>query len=769
MRKLVTMLLCCVSLLTNAQDVNSNKMFNLLAKFTVKPEFISGFKEACIHSVYESRKEAGNIEMKLYADDNKDNVFYVYSRWDNRGAYEYHKTLPHSKNMAKVAKATLLTLPEIMTLGLTQPVTVRGTKQVNTDDQEETLFFIFKIKDGYRDKIIKRFQTHVEKSRTEAGNLLFEFYTIDGDENTFVVYENWRNKSVLFDVHLKTPYSEETGALMNEAMVGEMGQYMNFVTELVSNTSEAITKKWEAKGFQFPESIVADPTSDWIYVSNIVSREAPGYISRISKNGKVVDYNWIGGLNQPCGLAIFDDKLYVGDQDKVHIIDIEKAQVIRSLSFVGALSFNDVAIGKNGKVFISDLMSGRIFTIINNKLEVWIENAEFSHPNGLYVDNGNLIVADLGDKLNPDASPQTPGSVYKVNMADKSVEIIKSGFHLGGLDGVTKVGDKYIVTNNSGGELYAVSDKERMLLGTLGRGIADLCAEGNTIYVPNFTGTVNSFTVKSENKTMEKKGSFELIDLGEVKLHAYKTNDMMNDYVLILEKEGKAVMIESPAFWDNFDELRVYLADNKIKVDAIFPSYHPLGASFINTNELADMDVYFTQHVLDYWKSGFGAVMKAGIPKAFGDKVDTSMYKPTVVLKEGETEVAGIKMVITKSYDGFDIEIPEINAVYVHILGHDTHSEILGHEHLESSIKNFKKYLAKGYTNYLSSHYKPETKADMQTKLAYLKEMKKIVSISHTAEEFTQAMYEAFPNYKEGYLPATTRSFFTQEPQGDKH
>lgn len=769
MKKIIVVLMCTVSFFTNAQNLNSNKMYNLLAKFTVKQQSIPEFKEACIHSLKESRKEAGNIEMKLFSDDNKDNVFYVYSRWDNEAAYEYHKILPHSKNIAKVAKATLEKAPELMSLGLTLPATVRGMKQVNPEDQEETLFFIFKIKDEYREDVIKRFETHIRHSRKEEGNLLFEFYTVEGNDNTFVVYENWRSNSALMDVHLKTSYSEETGALMEKAMVGAMDEYMNFVTELAPKTTEPITKNWEVKGFEFPESVVADPNSDWIYVSNIVNPQTPGYISRVSKSGKVDNYKWLEGLNQPCGLAIYENKLYVGDQDKVHIVDINEADIVKSLSIEGAIALNDVAIDKSGGVFISDVLGGKIYSIENDKLVVWIDNFDFTHPNGLYVDNGNLIVADLGDKLNPDASPQIPGSVYKINIANKSVELIKSTYQLGGLDGVTKVGDKYIVTNNSGGELYAISEKERILLASLKPGIADLCSEAQTIYIPKFGGTLSSFSLKTEEKTNTKKGSFSVMNFGEINLHVYYTNDMMNDYVLLLEKEGKAIMIESPAFWDNFDELRTYLSDNNLKVDAILPSYHPLGASFIQTNDLADMDVYFTQHVLDYWEKGFGALMKAGIPQAFGDKIDASFYKPTVMLKEGKTEVAGIKMILTKTYDGFDIEIPEMNAVYVHILGHDTHSEIFGMQHLKSSITNFKSYIKKGYTTFLSSHYAPETKANMETKLTYLKEMKKIVAKSHSAEEFTQNMKAVFPDYKEGYLPATTRSFFSDKSNEHKH
>ncbi|WP_083631177.1 hypothetical protein [Labilibacter marinus] len=265
------------------------------------------------------------------------------------------------------------------------------------------------------------------------------------------------------------------------------------------------------------------------------------------------------------------------------------------------------------------------------------------------------------------------------------------------------------------------------------------------------------------------KGNVEVFDYGTVKMHAYFTKDMMNDLVIVLEKNGKAALIESPAFWDNYDEFRNYLSTNNIIVEAILPSYHPLGGNFIETEALKDIDVYFTQNVLDYWETGFGSVMKAGIPKAFGDKVDAQFYIPTKMIEEGEIEIAGIKIQITNTYDGYDIEIPEINTVYVHILGHDVHSEILGHEHLDLSIKHFKGYLSKGYTRFLSSHYGPENKVDMETKVAYLENMEKIIAKSKTSDEFVKNMKTAYPDYKEGYLMASARSFYSNQAQGHQH
>ena len=70
----------------------------------------------------------------------------------------------------------------------------------------------------------------------------------------------------------------------------------------------------------------------------------------------------------------------------------------------------------------------------------------------------------------------------------------------------------------------------------------------------------NTFqTVKLE------KGEFNIYDFGTVKLHAYKTNDFFDDEVFIVEKMGKAVVIESPCFFENIWELTDYLKNLQVE------------------------------------------------------------------------------------------------------------------------------------------------------------------------------------------------------------
>ena len=55
------------------------------------------------------------------------------------------------------------------------------------------------------------------------------------------------------------------------------------------------------------------------------------------------------------------------------------------------------------------------------------------------------------------------------------------------------------------------------------------------------------------------KGEVNVYDFETVMLHAYKTNDFIDNEVFIVEKAGKAVILESPCFFDNIEELTTYL------------------------------------------------------------------------------------------------------------------------------------------------------------------------------------------------------------------
>lgn len=259
---------------------------------------------------------------------------------------------------------------------------------------------------------------------------------------------------------------------------------------------------------------------------------------------------------------------------------------------------------------------------------------------------------------------------------------------------------------------------------------------------------------KCKNVTLGK-GEMHIYDYGKIRLHAYKTNDFIDDEVFILEKDGKAVIIESPCFYDNCRELSEYLQD--LNVEGMLIAYHGAGASF-----LPDVPKYATENAKEYSETGGGKALIDSFTKSFGDIFDSSVHKITNILPAGKTTIGGIDFIIQQTAEAYDIEIPEINAVYTHMLGHDCHSIVAGSGHADAIINQLKTYIAKGYDLILTSHYTPEDLKDAETKIAYLENLKTIAAGCSDADAFKAEVEKQYPNYSgQNYLEMTAGFFYS--------
>lgn len=250
------------------------------------------------------------------------------------------------------------------------------------------------------------------------------------------------------------------------------------------------------------------------------------------------------------------------------------------------------------------------------------------------------------------------------------------------------------------------------------------------------------------------KGEMNVYDFGGIKLHAYKTNDFIDDEVFIVEKNGKAVIIESPCFFDNNKELAEYLKD--IQIEGMLIAYHGAGATF-----LPDVPKYATQNAVDYSENGGGKALITNFTNAFGEIFDSSIHKITNVIEEGKVVIGGIDFEIKQTAEAFDIAIPEINAVYTHMLGHDCHSIVAGAGHADGIIAELRSYIEKGYDLILTSHYTPEDLKDAQTKIDYLENLKKIAADCADADSFKVEVQKQYPSYSgQNYLDMTAGFFY---------
>ncbi|MDD6085829.1 MAG: hypothetical protein PUB76_07650 [Oscillospiraceae bacterium] len=250
------------------------------------------------------------------------------------------------------------------------------------------------------------------------------------------------------------------------------------------------------------------------------------------------------------------------------------------------------------------------------------------------------------------------------------------------------------------------------------------------------------------------KGEVNVYDFGTVKLHAYKTNDFIDDEVFVVEKNGKAVIIESPCFFDNNKEFTEYL--NGLEVAGMLIAYHGAGATF-----MPNVPKYATKNAVEYSENGGGKGLITNFTNTFGDIFDSSVHQIANTIEEGKITIGGIDFVIKQTSEAFDIEIPEINAVYTHMLGHDCHSIVAGAGHADAIIHQLGDYIKKGYDLILTSHYTPEDLKDAQTKIDYIENLKKIAEKCGNADDFKKEVEKEYPNYSgENYLDMTAEFFF---------
>ena len=252
---------------------------------------------------------------------------------------------------------------------------------------------------------------------------------------------------------------------------------------------------------------------------------------------------------------------------------------------------------------------------------------------------------------------------------------------------------------------------------------------------------------------MIQKGKMDVYDCGQVKLHAYKTNDYLENEVFILQKADNAVVIESPCFFDNRKELEQYLSD--MHVVGVLLSYHMGGGTFLqNTRKFA------TENASQYGHFGGGAALIQNFSQTFGDVFDSSIHTITDYLEAGEVTLGDIRFHILPTQEAYDIEIPEINAVYTHMLGHDCHSIVAGAAQADLILAQLYGYLDKGYDLILTSHYTPEGLKDVRTKIAYIEDLKKIAASCAGAAAFRSAVQQRYPDYSGGNYLEMTASFF---------
>ncbi|MFO0878599.1 MAG: PQQ-dependent sugar dehydrogenase [Gemmataceae bacterium] len=255
-----------------------------------------------------------------------------------------------------------------------------------------------------------------------------------------------------------------------------------------------------ASGMKNPESVAIAPDGR-IFVSVIgeFDKEGDGGIVVI-QDGKAVPF--ATGLDDPKGLVVWRDMLYVTDRNRIWRINSKgKAEVhVAASAFPTKPVFlNDLEIDNQGVLYVADTGNhkgdhGAVFRVgTDRKVSVVVNKARdkrIGSPNGLrLVNEYHLHVADFAS-----------GKLFEVRLSDGKVNELAEGF--GGADGITfDYHGRLYVSDWKGGKVHVIPrpGEKPVLLASGFQAAADICLtrDGKSILVPDMkAGTLTEVPCK---------------------------------------------------------------------------------------------------------------------------------------------------------------------------------------------------------------------------------------------------------------------------------
>ena len=236
-----------------------------------------------------------------------------------------------------------------------------------------------------------------------------------------------------------------------------------------------------------PESAITHPDGR-VFVTEIgeFGKKGDGKVTVVNTDGSTETL--VDGLNDPKGIDMFNNTLYVADVDQLVKISLDgKSEVmVKPADFPGKPVFlNDVEIDGHGNIYVSDsgddngkdagiyqvTAKGKVTEIIN-------QNSGIKRPNGLLMDGYNkMLVADFGT-----------GDLFQLDIDSAKATKVNTGF--GGADGLVRDTDGFLyISDWNNGKVWQLNEAKAtpQLITDEYEAAADiaLSADGKHILMPD--------------------------------------------------------------------------------------------------------------------------------------------------------------------------------------------------------------------------------------------------------------------------------------------
>ncbi len=252
------------------------------------------------------------------------------------------------------------------------------------------------------------------------------------------------------------------------------------IFSLSSSAQNKLVKLWSTDTvLAVPESVLFDAKDQLLYVSLIDghynTKDGKGAVAKLGLDGKIINLNWVSGLNAPKGMGRYKDFLYVSDLTEVVVINIKQAKVVQKIPVDGAKFLNDITVSEKGDVYISDSETGKVHLLKKGIVTTVVSGLK--GPNGLLAKGEKLYILANGALLE--------------SIEDGKTKVLATGMDTS-TDGIEEVAPGEFIVSCWAGVIYLVKENtsNQQLLDTRALKIntADIGYDAikKIIYVPTF-------------------------------------------------------------------------------------------------------------------------------------------------------------------------------------------------------------------------------------------------------------------------------------------
>jgi sugar lactone lactonase YvrE len=264
--------------------------------------------------------------------------------------------------------------------------------------------------------------------------------------------------------------------------------------ETVAAAAPTLTLQWTTDTVLTTcESVLYDEANAVLYVSNIngdpSTKDGNGSIAKVGLDGKIIEAQWVKGLDAPKGMGIANGKLYAADVDKIVEIELASGKILNKFVVDSAQFLNDITVDAAGRIYVSDMDRSNIVLLQDGKVSIWMDKLS-NKPNGLFAEENRMLVAFWDSK-----------TLQAIDLTSKMVEMKADS--IDNPDGIEAVGDGgYLVSSWNGMVHYVASDgKVTKLLDTTADQVSaadiEFIPAKNLLLVPTFfKNTVMAYELK---------------------------------------------------------------------------------------------------------------------------------------------------------------------------------------------------------------------------------------------------------------------------------